>query len=225
MQPDISKIARLVAEPARANMLLALMSGKALTATELSIEAGVTAQTASTHLKKLVDGDLLIERKQGRHKYFQLHDYEVAQLLEGLLTIAADTQRTEVFTGPKEPRMRFARVCYDHLAGEIAVDLYHSLVKNNFLIDARGTTLLTDSGENLFGMFGVDFQQLAQKKRPICKTCLDWSERRSHLAGGLGKWILDEVLSKGWARRESSSRSLYFSNSGLVAFKSKYKLA
>ena len=222
MQPDISKIAKLIAEPARANMLLALMGGKALTATELSLEADITAQTASMHLSKLVNGDLIVVRKQGRHKYFQLLNYEVAQLLEGLLNISEDFTPAEIFTGPKDPQFRATRVCYDHLAGKMSVELYDSLVKNNFLMDAKDTALLTESGREWFTAFGVDLQQLERKKRPVCRACLDWSERRSHLSGSLGKWILDDLLSMGWAKREPGSRTLSFSSAGLKKFRSKY---
>ena len=225
LQPNISKIAKLIAEPARANMLLALMGGKALTATELSLEAGTTAQTASSHLAKLVSGDLLLVRKQGRHKYFQLHNYEVAQMLEGLLNMSANKKPIEVPTGPKDPSLRNARVCYDHLAGKIGVDLYNSLVSNNYLYDNKDTALLTDSGKQLFSAFGVNLQELEQKKRPLCKACLDWSERKSHLGGSLGKWVLDEILSNKWAEREPDSRVLRFCDTGLNQLKSKYKMA
>jgi hypothetical protein len=205
-------------------MLLALMGGKALTATELALEAGTTAQTASSHLRKLLDGDLLVARKQGRHKYFQLHGIEVAQLLETLLNMSADKKTIEISTGPKDPNLRVARVCYDHLAGKIGVDLYNSLVENNYLYGSHDASRLTESGKDLFSGFGVNFKMLSESKRPLCKSCLDWSERKSHLGGSLGKWILDELLSNEWAKREPDSRALRFSNSGLMKFKSRYKV-
>lgn len=226
MQPNISKIANLIGDPARASMLLALMGGKALTATELALEADITPQTASSHLGKLVGGNLLVVRKQGRHKYFQLRDYEIAQLLENLLTISIETNRSKVTTGPKNPALRTARVCYDHLAGSIGVALFNSLLKNGFITEDGEVTLLTESGRAYFEEIGVNFEEInrVKSKRPLCKSCLDWSERKSHLSGKLGKWIFDDILANDWANRESDSRVINFNDTGLMCFKLKYKI-
>ncbi len=205
-------------------MLLALMSGKALTATELSLEADITAQTASSHLSKLVSGGLLIVRKQGRHKYFQLRDHQVADLVESLLTLSNQRQAKQIATGPKDPHLKYARACYDHLAGTLAVDLYNSLVNKLVLIDHNHTTILSDSGRKFFTGLGANFDELEKSQRPLCKSCLDWSERKTHLGGNLGKWILEELLSQGWAVREPDSRIIRFTNSGLTQFKSRYQI-
>jgi predicted transcriptional regulator len=205
-------------------MLLALMAGKALTATELALEADITTQTASSHLAKLVAGGLLIVRKQGRHKYFQLHDAEVAQLIERLLTISISGNRSAIFTGPKNPAMRRARVCYDHLAGSIGVNLFDSMVVNQYIKEDGDVATLTETGRTFFRQAGVDFDAIMETKRPLCKSCLDWSERKNHLAGILGKWILDEVFSNGWAEREDGSRTIHFNATGLQLFASKYKI-
>jgi predicted transcriptional regulator len=203
-------------------MLTALMGGKALTATELAMVADITSQTASSHLAKLVDGQLLVVRKQGRHKYFQLKGYDIAELLESLLNMTSTIKRAEVATGPDNFRLRKARVCYDHLAGELAVELYDSLNKRAYIIDNGDNTVLTNLGKTFFAEVGVDFNIMKKSKRPVCKSCLDWSERRNHLAGVLGQWILSEVLSKGWASKDLDSRAIHFTENGLKLFKNKY---
>jgi len=223
LQPNISTIAKLIGDPRRGQMLTALMAGKALTATELASEADITAQTASSHLNKLVDGGLLVMRKQGRHKYFQLHDNEVAQLLESLLNVSAKIGLTTIETGPKDPRLKVARICYDHLAGEISVALYDALVENGLLIDSASETYFTDKGRVFFEKLGVNFSEFEKRKRPLCKSCLDWSERRNHLAGSLGQWILTDLISKGWAQKDLDSRAIEFTDKGLKLLKKRYQ--
>ena len=212
--PDIARIAALIGDPARANMLTALISGKALTATELSLEAGVTLQTASSHLKKLEEGGLLIQRKQGRHKYFSLADDDTAHALESLMGLAAGRGQLRTRTGPKDDALRYARVCYNHLAGEMGVLIYDSFRQRGFLaLDEAGLTL-SDSGRDFVTGFGIDLATLEAKKAPLCRECLDWSERRSHLAGSLGRSILSQLESRRWAMRDKDSRAIRFSKTG-----------
>jgi DNA-binding transcriptional ArsR family regulator len=224
MEPNIAYVANLVGDQARSKMLIALMGGKALTATELSIEADITPQTASSHLQKLVDGELLTVRKQGRHKYFQLKNQKVAELLEQLLNISAAMASNKVATGPTNKRLKRSRVCYDHLAGELGVILFDTLVSEGILSDTSNNTTLTDEGRSLFESFGVDFSRFKQSRRPECKACLDWSERRNHLAGSLGEWILTDAINQKWASRDLDSRAIHFSKNGLNAFSRKYRL-
>ena len=228
-QPDIAGLSAMIAEPARAKILLALMAGKALTATELALEGDITAQTASSHLAKLVAGKLLVVRKQGRHKYFQLADADIAGLLETLLNISAKSAHPGVKTGPDDAGLRQARICYDHLAGEISVALYDSLVSRGYIRIVEDTgqpqLVVTAQGQVFFAALGLDFELLTAKKRPLCKACLDWSERRFHLAGALGRWILDDLLSKGWAVRDPDSRVIRFNKAGLQRFFNRYQLA
>ncbi|MEM0978512.1 MAG: winged helix-turn-helix domain-containing protein [Pseudomonadota bacterium] len=212
--PDIARIAALIGDPARANILTALISGKALTATELSLEAGVTLQTASSHLKKLEEGRLLIQRKQGRHKYFSLADDDTAHALESLMGLAAGRGQMRTRTGPKDDALRYARVCYNHLAGEMGVLIYDSFRRRGFLaLDADGLTL-TEDGRNFVTEFGIDLAALDAKKAPLCRECLDWSERRSHLAGSLGRAMLSQLESCGWAQRDTESRAIRFTKIG-----------
>ncbi|KZD09086.1 ArsR/SmtB family transcription factor [Oceanibaculum pacificum] len=217
--PDIALIASLLGDPARANMLTALMGGQALTAGELAAQAGVTAQTASTHLAKLEAGGLLTVRRQGRHRYFALSGSDVAQVLEGLmgLAIRAGHQRTR--TGPKEPALRQARVCYDHLAGDLGVAMLDGLVRRGLIAEQGENLSLTPAGQDFTMEFGIDPGILAtSSRRPLCKSCLDWSARRSHLAGALGAALLDRIYALGWARRLPDSRIVSFSPGGLKHF-------
>jgi len=225
LQPDISIIASLIGDPTRASMLTALMGGKALTATELALEADITAPTASSHLNKLVAGQLLTVRKQGRHKYFQLHGFEIAELLESLLNISAKVSPPKIETGPSDPRLRESRVCYDHLAGELGVALYDALAKNGYIINRQSETLFTESGRKFFTTLGIDFDKIKSNKRPLCKSCLDWSERKNHLAGVIGHWILADIYQQGFAEKDIDSRAVVFTDKGLKQFNKKYDMS
>lgn len=216
--PDIAQIGALIGDPARANMLTALMSGKALTATELAGEAAVTAQTASSHLKKLDAAGLVCQRKQGRHKYYALADDDVGAVLESLMGLAAKRGLMRTRTGPKDPALRHARVCYNHLAGEMGVTLYGHLMANRHLIAQGEDVSLSDQGAAWMEGFGIDIEALRGGRRALVSPCLDWSMRRSHLAGALGTALLDRMFALGWATREEGSRVIRFSKSGEAAF-------
>lgn len=218
--PDIAHIAALIGDPARANILSALMTGKALTATELACEAGVTAQTASSHLAKLQHGGLLAPVKQGRHKYFSLASDEVAHVLEALMGLAEKSGHTRVRTGPKDAALRKARVCYNHLAGEMGTQLFNGLVSQGHLTTSADQVALTAKGRVFVGTFGIDLDALTAQKSPLCKSCLDWSERRSHLAGSLGRAFLTRFETIGWAKRIKGTRAVKFSLNGEMAFAS-----
>jgi DNA-binding transcriptional ArsR family regulator len=207
--PDLAGLAALIGDPARARMLTAVMSGKALTATELALEAGVAASTASTHLAKLTAGQILAIEKQGRHRYFRLFDAEVAEMLEGLMEIAS-RRGPRRRTGPADPALRVARVCYDHLAGERGVWLLDQL-RDRSLIDDFA---LAPNATPFFTRLGIDIALLEKSRRPLCRPCLDWSERRHHLGGALGAAILDRIFALRWARRELDSRAVVFSANG-----------
>jgi DNA-binding transcriptional ArsR family regulator len=218
MGPGIAATAALIGDPARANMLTALANGAALTATELALEAGVTKQTASSHLAKLSEGGLLRIERQGRHRYYALADDEVARLLEALMGVA-ERRPTRVRTGPKEPALRHARVCYDHLAGDLGVALYDALLARE-IIAAKGSDLApTRTGTAFLDRFGIDMSSLTGASRPLCRPCLDWSVRRHHLAGGLGAALLDHMFALGWARRKRASRIVEFTPPGELAFR------
>ena len=212
--PDIAQLGALIGDPARANMLTALMAGGALTASELAAEAGVTVQPASSHLKKLETADLLIHRKQGRHRYFALADDDVSALLETMMGLAARRGLTRTRTGPKDPALRKARVCYNHLAGELGVALYDGLLASGLLTEISGEPVLTPVGRKRITQFGIDIGALETQRRPLCRSCLDWSARRTHLAGSLGQSLLSRFEGLGWARRQPASRVIHFTPQG-----------
>lgn len=216
--PDIAFVAALIGDPARANMLTALLSGKALTVSELAEQAGVTIQTASAHLSKLNDGGLLRPRKQGRHKYFSLASDEVAHVLEGLMGLAANAGHLRQRTGPKDAALRRARVCYNHLAGTMGTQMFDAMIGTGHL-ELRGEDLeLTATGAAFVTEFGIDVDVLSSRKAPLCRECLDWSERRSHLAGSLGRAFLTRFEELNWAKRDAGTRVISFSKHGGDAF-------
>lgn len=216
--PDITHAAALIGDPARANMLIALMSGKALTATELAGEAGITLQTASSHLAKLREGGMLVMRRQGRHRYFALAGSEVAAALETLMGLAARAGHLRTRTGPSNTALRTARVCYNHLAGDLGVQMFESLSARDFLVSGPDGPALSPSGAAFIAELGIDLAALSRSRGALCRECLDWSERRSHLAGVLGRALFARMEALGWARRETHSRAVHFSPRGRKAF-------
>lgn len=217
--PPIAIVANLIGDPTRAAMLTALMAGKALTASELAREAGVTAQTASGHLAKLQDGGLVLCTQQGRHRYFRLSAPEVADLLESLMGIAVTRGLARIRTGPRDGALRRARVCYDHLAGEEGVRLVDGLVISGWLSAQDGGFSVTTSGRQFFCAFGLDMEALGQQKRPLCRGCLDWSERRPHLGGGLGAALFARFQEQGWMRRLEGSRVVQVTPKGQLGLR------
>ncbi len=216
--PNIARTGALIGDIARASMLTALMNGKALTVTELAREAGITVQTASSHLSKLQQGGLLKMRKQGRHKYFALANEEVAAVLESLMGLVEGSKPLVSRTGPADIALRHARVCYNHLAGNMGIHLYDSLLSNGYIANKSGQLNLTPDGEQFFNSFGIDLSGLKAGRSVLCRECLDWSERRSHLAGSLGRSLLSRFEQLKWARRVEGTRVIKFSRSGAAHF-------
>lgn len=216
--PDIAAIAALIGDPARANMLTALMSGMALTAGELSCEAGVTPQTASAHLAKLVDARLILPQSHGRHRYFRLAGEEVAAALEGLMELGARRGRLRTRPGPSDMAMRRARSCYDHLAGAMGVRLHEALIEQGSIVATAHGLGLSKAGRSRFRAEGIDVEALEKPGRAPCRACMDWSERRHHLAGPLGGALLSLILDKGWARRGADRRTILFTREGEERF-------
>lgn len=211
-QSAMAQLASLIGDPARGRMLEALMSGLALTATELALAAEVGTSTASSHLAKLTRARVVTNERRGRHKYFRLADTEIAELLESLVSVA-DRRPTLRRVGPADPALRDARICYDHLAGARGVWLLERLRERRVLHGWDAVELSPD-GAGLLARFGINVDALARGRRPLCRTCLDWSERRHHLAGALGAAILERILSLRWARRVDGGRALIFSAQG-----------
>jgi DNA-binding transcriptional ArsR family regulator len=219
--PDIAMVASLVGDPARANMLTALLSGRALTASELAQEAGITPQTASSHLAKLEAGGLVEPEKQGRHRYYRLTDPDVAGVLEGLAGLAARAGHMRVRTGPKDPALRRARICYDHLAGDLGVQMLDSMKAQKLVRQKKQDMELTVEGARFLERnLQISEEMLAHPRRPVCKACLDWSERRHHLAGTLGAALMTRFAELKWAARDATpgSRVVNFSRVGEKRF-------
>ena len=221
----IAEIGALLGDPARARMLTALMSGRALTAGELAFQAGVTAQTASGHLAKLTQTGLLQVAKQGRHRYFRLASREIGQMLEGVTLVAA------LHVPPRHrPRsaadeaLRFARTCYDHLAGRLGVLVTDSLTAAGHLELGDEGGSVTHSGEKFFQDLGLDLVAAQRPKRRFCRPCLDWSERRMHLAGALGAAMAKHFLSEAWLVRQRDSRAVGLTQKGRLALRQHFCL-
>jgi DNA-binding transcriptional ArsR family regulator len=214
-------VAACAGDPARASMLNALVDGRAFTAGELSSVANVTPQTASGHLARMVDAGLLTVASQGRHRYYRLASTDVAIMLESMMVVAESGRRMGR-TGPAEENLRRLRSCYDHLAGRLAVGIADWLVDEGHLVLTSDGGELTDSGRAFFERLGID---LADKgKRPFCRACLDWSERRHHLAGTLGARIMTHCLEKDWLRRNRGNRILDVTPLGARKFKDLFRL-
>jgi DNA-binding transcriptional ArsR family regulator len=224
-EPNIVGIAALIGDQARAKLFLALMAGQALTATELAGAAGVTKQTVSSHLAKLVDARLLAVESQGRHRYFRLAGRDVARLLESLMGLATRLSGTPTRQfGPREPALRQARVCYDHLAGDLAVQVFDSLERRCFSRPLRHGLQLSAHGVAFFREFGIDIDALSSQRRVLCRACLDWSARRHHLAGALGAALLTRYFELGWARRAKHSRAVIFTAQGQLELRRQFQL-
>ncbi len=224
--PGLAEVAALIGDRARAEMLLGLMDGRALTATELARLARVAKPTASSHLARLLGARLVAVERQGRHRYYRLRSHQVAAALESLQALAPSAGAA-VRPGPADLALRTARACYDHLAGEFGVLLYDSMLRRGLLAEEApgGQRLgLTAEGARFAAGLGVDLETLRQGRRPLCLPCLDWSERRHHLAGALGAALLGRFLSLGWARRARGSRALVFSAIGERAFRARFPL-
>ncbi len=199
----MAEIAALLGDPARAAMLGALMDGRALTAGELARAAGIAAPTASAHLARLAGAGLLAAEKQGRHRYHRLASREVARMIEGIMQVAGTLR--PVATGPRDAALRAARTCYDHLAGRLGVALADALVEAGQVELTADGGLVTEKGAALLDSLGI---APAPGRRLLCRPCLDWSERRPHLAGRLGAALCAHCLAQGWVRRTPNSRAV-----------------
>ncbi|AOW14334.1 transcriptional regulator [Hydrogenophaga crassostreae] len=214
---QIARTASLMGEPARTAMLLALMDGRALTARELSLVAGVSPATASRHLALLLDAGFLVVAKQGRHRYYRLASPDVASLIETLMQVSMPAI-SPVKTGPRDQALRTARICYDHLAGRLGLAVADHLVASSALVLQDNAHVLPgDRLNKTLQRLGVSegAQALAgRSSRPVCLPCLDWSERRSHVAGRLGALICSHCLTQGWLLRRPGTRALQVSEPG-----------
>ncbi len=230
---DIASIGALVADPGRAKILLALGDGRALPASVLADEAGVAASTASAHLGKLVKGGMLRVERHGRHRYFRVAGPEVGELIEALARISPPAPVRSLKQGNKAQAVRFARTCYDHLAGMLGTQLMEGMLDRELLTGGDGVFdpdaaredrlaspgfdldyRLTPSGMRELKAFGIDFDSLPAR-RPLIRYCVDWSEQRHHLAGSLGAALAGRMIELDWVRKAERSRAVHVSDRGL----------
>jgi DNA-binding transcriptional ArsR family regulator len=220
---QMAEVASHIGEPPRAAMLAALMDGRALTATELASVAGVTPQTASSHLARLAAAKLLQVNQRGRHRYHRLATPEVARLLESVMQLASAHEppgRRTVVIGPRDASMRLARTCYDHLAGRLGVAIAGALVKRGVIELDDDAGLVTDPGVAFLRRAGIECEGAAaagRSSRPLCRPCLDWSERQLHIGGRLGAAICARFLEKRWVRRVADTRAVEITPGGHAA--------
>jgi DNA-binding transcriptional ArsR family regulator len=212
--PSIASVGALIGQQARADMLLLLLDGRGRTATELAEAAGITRSTASSHLTQLVNGGLVQVNRQGRHRYFRLASPEIADILKTLLAVTATPGAPERQFGPRPTAMRHARMCYDHMAGNLGIGVVDSLVESGALIENGAEFQLTPDGERFLNDFGVDVTAARRRRRHFARTCIDWSERRPHLAGALGAAIADRLFELNWITRQPEGRTLHVTPAG-----------
>lgn len=210
----MAEVAALVGDPARANILAALMGGQALTASELAYAAGVSAQTTSGHLGKLNDGHLISCIKQGRHRYYRIATPRVAEMLEGIMTVVADLPPRRRPLSASDEAMREARTCYDHFAGRLGVGMTDALRSRGHLVLADEGGEITDGGVTFLQGFGVDLDAARRRQRIFCRPCLDWTERRPHLGGCIGAALAQRCFDLGWLERTRDSRALKVTAAG-----------
>ena len=212
---DIAKVGALVADPARARILLALGDGRALPATVLADEAGVSPSTSSAHLSKLVAGGLLHVRRDGRHKYFRVAGPDVGELIEVLARLSPGSSVRSLRQGTRAEAIRHARTCYDHLAGVLGTSLMDALLERELLApDPNADFRLTERGAAELAAFGIELAPLRARRRQLLRGCVDWSERRHHLAGGLGAAIARRMFELGWIERSRGTRAVRVTESG-----------
>jgi DNA-binding transcriptional ArsR family regulator len=220
---DVAAAAALIGEPARAALLIALTEAEYLPARELAARAGIAPSTASGHLARLLDGELVVARRSGRHRYFRLANAEVAAAIEALSTIAPSRRVGSVREATIGDALREARTCYDHLAGRLGVELAGALEREGVLVHEEAEYRLGDNAAGLLSSeFAIDLAELEVQRRTVARACVDWSERRRHLAGALGAAIASSVLERGWVKRRDGNRSLEVTPDGRRAFEQRF---
>lgn len=222
---QLAEVAALVGDPARAHILGALMDGRALTAGELAYAASVSPQTASGHLAKLTEGRLLAVARQGRHRYYRLASASVAQMLEGIMAVAANGPPRHCPTSKVDAAMRNARTCYDHLAGRLGVGLADRLQARGHVVLGEDGGEITVEGATFLGGFGIDLEAGRRSRRPFCRACLDWTERRPHLAGTLGAALARRCFELGWIEPRREGRALAITRAGARGLEEEFELS
>ncbi|RFU61186.1 helix-turn-helix transcriptional regulator [Bacillus sp. V59.32b] len=221
---NVANIAALISEYSRSAILTVLMDGRFHTASELSFMIGITPQTISYHLSKLVEGNIIAVEGQGRHRYFGIQNQEVAQIMEYLLAIAPPVEIKSLRQSREDNAIRIARTCYDHIAGNLGVKITDSLIKKNVIKQSENEFVLSIEGEHFLNDFQIKIEDVIKKRRSFCHKCLDWSERRHHLAGALGNALLERFLELQWISRSVNSRALIITPHGKKEIQDKFSI-
>lgn len=219
LENDFSEIASLLGDKARAKMLWNLLDGRAYTATELANCADISLQSASNHLSKLLLNNILIVEKQGRHRYYKFSTPEVAQVIESMASLLPLNKNYKKVTRPAVTAFTYARTCYKHLAGEVGVKITNALLEQKIIKPSEKKYLITSYGENWFLKLGIQIETIKNTKRSFAHQCLDWSERKHHLAGALGDALLIKMLEKDWFRKNKNTRELILTTQGKLEIK------
>jgi DNA-binding transcriptional ArsR family regulator len=219
-EPDVARAAALIGDPARATLLLALTEDEQLSARALAARAGIAPSTASGHLAKLVDAGLLAVDASGRHRYFRLAERAVADALEALAAIAPSKPVRSLRDATVGEALRQARTCYDHLAGRLGVELTAALEAERVLVRRNGAYLLGRRASSRLAALGIDVASLERQRRPLVRSCLDWSERRPHVAGAVGAALAQRLFELGWIERRERNRSVTVTEKGARALRS-----
>lgn len=215
----IAEIAALAGDPARANILTALLDGRAMTATELAYAARVTPQTTSAHLGKLTEAGLITATPQGRHRYFRLASPKVAQMLESIVAVAGDSRPRFRPLSRQAAELRDARMCYDHLAGQLGVRIADAMVARGYLVLEDDGGRITEAGTRYLWDLGIDTRIAGKGRRHLCRACLDWTERRPHVGGAIGAALAERWLTLGWIRRAKDTRAVSLTAEGERGFR------
>lgn len=221
---NASMIASLVSEASRAAILTILLDGRFHAASELAYRAGIQPQTASFHLAKMVDANAVTVEKQGRHRYYGIRNQEVAQVMELLLSIAPPIEIKSLKQASEDKMLRFARTCYDHLAGSLGVQLTNSLIRKGILCEEKEGFIVTEEGKEFFTKFQIDLKKVKNTRRSFSYKCIDWTERRYHLAGALGNALLERLLELNWVQRLPKTRAIKITSEGKIGFKEAFSL-
>ncbi|MEA1853609.1 metalloregulator ArsR/SmtB family transcription factor [Cytobacillus kochii] len=225
IHPNITALTALLAEKSRATILAALMDGKFHTASELAYMATIKPQTASFHLAKLVENNLVISEKNGRFRYFRLANEEVANTLEIFMSISPPPEVRSLKQSSQLKRLENARTCYDHLAGRLSVNLTNIMQEEGYIEKSNKRFIITTKGEHFFKELGIDLIALSRKRRSFCHACLDWSERTHHLGGALGNGLFERYIELGWLESRENSREIVITSEGKSGFKEFFGLS
>jgi DNA-binding transcriptional ArsR family regulator len=222
-EDKFSEVATLIGDKARSVMLWCLLDGRAYTATELAVCANISAQSASNHLSKLIRANIVVVEKQGRHRYYRCAGPHVAQAIESLASLVDVDQNKRIGIALPDD-ITHARTCYDHLAGKLGVAVTRAMLDKKIIRLYENKYDVTDAGERWFASFGIEVAELRKMKRSFAHACLDWSERKQHIAGALGSAWLAMMLEKDWIRRKRNSRAVLITPRGQLALREKLSI-